>query len=364
MINDDELRATLADRERNAPDIDAVRREITGRSRTRGRWSGRGPVLLAAAGVAALTVLTAVIVIGARGDTAATPPAAAPTSSISMSMPSSSSSSTGAPPTALVPPVFTDQSALEAPNIAAAGSVVATYRGSATATMAGVVSWPTAGSGWVFGWDVATGRLVVTISGSGSCPPSIVSVSVTGRQELTLSTAEPTPHTMCTTDDVLYTSEIVVPDRILRTKPLAVLVLGGRFEVPPVPKEPTGPVTRAFRKSEVFGPDDPAPVTAGVEDHSLEAQWSGGRLFITTVGSSSSGCEPSITSVERSGPQKITLGTGGVQNGTPVPTTVIMSCSMDLSPLTSEIVLPPGIVSTEPLTIVLDGVSLELPPAS
>lgn len=341
MIDEEELKATLADQERNAPDVDAVRREIVGVNKSPDRWSGRGPVLLAAAGVAAVAVLTAVVVVGARSSA----PAAGPPEP---------------PLTSIAPAPSADWDPSDAPKPTETGSVAFTYPGTATAGVLAPSAPLGPAHGWTIGWDPTSERLLVTLSGSGSCPPRVVSVGLTGPQELTLGVEVPAVGAMCTLDDRPYTSEIVVPEGTVRTEPLTVRVSDYSIEIP-VPNRQAGPVTRPFRSADVFGSRDPESVSA--RGFPL-AQWAGdGRLFVTTQGSSGRGCERSITSVERTGPQTITIGTGRVKDGTPVPTTAIVSCSADLAPLTSEIVLPDGIVSTEPLTIVLDDMALELPPA-
>ena len=89
-------------------------------------------------------------------------------------------------------------------------------------------------------WDAAGQYLFVTTYGSSSCPNAVLRVVQTEDQQLELSTTNSeaallgtTSTQICTADLAPFTSSVVVPDGVVRTEPLTVIVENNEIVVPP-----------------------------------------------------------------------------------------------------------------------------------
>ena len=81
-------------------------------------------------------------------------------------------------------------------------------------------------------------------------------------------------------------------------------------------------------------------------------------LLVTTYGSSS--CPNTIDRVVLAGDQRLEFSTSDTTAA--LATTAPRTCTADLAPFTSSIVVPAGIVRTEPLTVVFQGNEIVVTP--
>ncbi len=83
----------------------------------------------------------------------------------------------------------------------------------------------------------------------------------------------------------------------------------------------------------------------------------GKYLLVTTYGSS--GCPNTIDRVIRAGDQRLEFATG--DTAASLATTTPRTCTADLAPFTSSVVVPAGISRTESLTVVFQGTEIVVP---
>jgi hypothetical protein len=117
-----------------------------------------------------------------------------------------------------------------APSSAPAGSATGSTPSHTKGVPPTVTPTGTAGQSLV-GWT-GPGRMYLVTYGSGSCPKLPTSVSATGGNQLTITTAS-TSDGPCTMDFGPTTSVVDVPPGIDETKPMQVTVDGVASTVPP-----------------------------------------------------------------------------------------------------------------------------------
>ncbi len=85
----------------------------------------------------------------------------------------------------------------------------------------------------------------------------------------------------------------------------------------------------------------------------------GKYLLVTTFGSS--GCPNAVLRVAQTDEQQLELSS--TNSEALLLGTAPKSCTADYAPFTSSVVVPAGIVRTEPLTVIIDGNEIEVPAA-
>ena len=129
------------------------------------------------------------------------------------------------------------------------------------------------------------------------------------------------------------------------------------------PRDAVGTVvTSAFGLPAVTGIDEDMDAAyrrwaGGSEGPPVLVVWDAAGDYLYVITSMGTSCANGVERVTKTGPQQLEILTRDALDGSSAP----RSCTADFRPLTSSVVVPPGILRSQSLSVIVDGLSVVVP---